>query len=172
VFISYAHESDALRAAVQTLAEWLSRRGCAMVTDHPYVHRAPAEGWQAWMLGCIQQADTALVVCTPKLKGRYEKTAAPDAGREATYEGAIVTQHIYDDAMRNTKFYPILSDNGNESDIPIALKPWWNGHRFPSGYEGIRSMIFTEPGGAGSGGRKSWRRRPARVLAGELRSRA
>jgi hypothetical protein len=49
-----------------------------------------------------------LVVCTPKLKGRYEKTAAPDAGRGATYEGAIVTQRIYDDAMRNTKFFPIL----------------------------------------------------------------
>ncbi len=91
VFISYAHESDALRASVAALAGWLRGHGCRVFTDHPYVDRPPPQGWLAWMLGCIEEADTALVVCTPKLKGRYEKTAAPDAGRGATYEGAIVT---------------------------------------------------------------------------------
>ncbi|MGH7730376.1 MAG: toll/interleukin-1 receptor domain-containing protein [Candidatus Eiseniibacteriota bacterium] len=130
VFISYAHESDALRAAVRKLAVWLSAQECSVMTDHPFVDRPPPEGWQAWMLGCIDQADTVLVVCTPRLKSRYEKTAVPDAGRGATYEGAIVTQRIYDDVMRNTKFFPILPDGGNEDDIPTALKSWWNGHRF------------------------------------------
>jgi len=152
VFISYAHESDALRAAVRKLAEWLSAQGCSVMTDHPYADRPPPEGWQAWMLGCIEQADTVLVVCTPRLKGRYEKTAAPDAGRGATYEGAIVTQRIYDDVMRNTKFYPILPDGGSEDDIPTALKSWWNGHRFPGGNEGIRRMVFAESAGVGSAG--------------------
>ncbi|MGQ0591767.1 MAG: SEFIR domain-containing protein [Gammaproteobacteria bacterium] len=123
VFISYAHESDALRASVAALGQWLVGHGCRVFTDHPYVDRPPPEGWLAWMLGCIEQADTVLVVCTPRLKGRYEKTAAPDAGRGATYEGAIVTQRIYDDVMRNTKFYPILPDGGSEDDIPTALKP-------------------------------------------------
>ena len=152
MFISYAHESDALRASVASLAEWLGGHGCRVFTDHPYVDRPALEGWQAWMLGCIEQADTVLVVCTPKLKGRYEKTAAPDAGRGATYEGAIVTQRIYDDAMRNTKFFPILPDGGAEDDIPTTLKSWWNGHRFPGGNEGIRRMVFAEPVGGGSHG--------------------
>lgn len=141
VFISYAHENETLRASVKALADWLGHRGCSILTDHRYVHRPPPEGWQAWMLTCIDKADTVLVVCTPKLKGRYEKSAAPDSGRGATYEGAIVTQHIYDDAMRNTKFFPILPDDGSEDDVPTTLKPWWNGHRFPSGNDGILRMV-------------------------------
>jgi hypothetical protein len=58
VFISYAHESDALRASVATLAEWLGRHGCRVLTDHPFVDRPPPEGWVVWMLGCIEEADT------------------------------------------------------------------------------------------------------------------
>ncbi|MBX3516760.1 MAG: TIR domain-containing protein [Rhodospirillales bacterium] len=150
VFISYAHESEALRVSVKALADWLAGRGCTLLTDHAHQFRPPDIGWQAWMLGCIQQADTVLVVCTPKLKARYEKTAEPETGRGATYEGAIVTQHIYDNAMRNTKFFPILPEGGREDDIPITLRPWWNGHRFPSGNEGIRRMVFDEAGGTGS----------------------
>ena len=145
VFISYAHENESLRVAVRILADWLGQHGCKPLTDHAFGYRPPPEGWQAWMLGCIHQADIVLVVCTPKLRQRYEKTGDLDSGRGATYEGAIVTQHIYDDIMRNDKFYPILPDEGSESDIPMALKSWWNGHRFPSGSEGIRRMIFNEP---------------------------
>ena len=145
VFISYAHENDSLRVAVKTLADWLGQHGCKPLTDHAFGYRPPPEGWQAWMLGCIHQADIVLVVCTPKLRQRYEKTGDLESGRGATYEGAIVTQHIYDDIMRNDKFYPILPDEGSESDIPMALKSWWNGHRFPSGSEAIRRMIFDVP---------------------------
>ena len=145
VFISYAHESAAFRASVKEFADWFGRNGCNVLTDHGYGYRPPPDGWQAWMQGCIDKADIVLVVCTPKLRARYEKTAAPDSGRGATYEGAIVTQHIYDAAMRNTKFYPVLPNGGNENDIPTTLKSWWNGHWFPSGYEGIRRMIFDEP---------------------------
>jgi hypothetical protein len=147
VFISYAHESDTLRAFVAALAEWLRGHGCRVFTDHPYVDRPPPEGWQAWMRGCIEEADAVLVVCTPKLKGRYEKTAAPGAGRGITYEGALVTQRMYDDAMRNTKFFPLLPEGGSEDDIPTTLRPWWNGHRFPGGNEGIRRMVFAQPAG-------------------------
>ncbi|MGH8574933.1 MAG: hypothetical protein ACREX8_20550 [Gammaproteobacteria bacterium] len=124
VFISYAHESGALRVSVAALAEWLGGRDCRVLTDHPFVDRPPPEGWLVWMLVCIEQAETALVMRAPKLKARYEKTAAPDAGRGATYEGAIVTQRIYD---------AVLPDGGSEGDIPITLTPWWNGHRFPGG---------------------------------------
>lgn len=137
VFISYAHESDEFRSSVKSLADWLAARDCEMLTDHPYHYAPPPEGWQAWMLGGIEKADTVLVVCSPKLRGRFEKTAPPDSGFGATYEGAIVTQHVYDAAMRNNKFFPILPDGGSTEDIPVALRSWWNGHRFPSGNEGI-----------------------------------
>jgi nucleoside phosphorylase len=144
VFISYAHESNELRASVKALADWLIDCGCSMLTDHPYVYRPPEQGWPVWMHDCVEKADVVLVVCTPKLKARYEKNEEPDTGCGATFEGAIVTQHIYDAAMRNTKFFPIIPDSGSYDDVPTALRPWWNGHSFPLGYEGIRCMIFNE----------------------------
>ena len=57
VFISYAHESDALRASVKDLADWLSRKGCTVLTDHLHPYKPPSEGWLAWMQGCIRQAE-------------------------------------------------------------------------------------------------------------------
>jgi hypothetical protein len=149
VFISYAHESDELGNAVKALADWLERFGCTVLTDHLYRDRPPPEGWQVWMLGCINKAETVLVVCTPRLKARYEKTEDVDTGRGATYEGAIVTQHIYDRAMRNTKFFPILPDGGNHDHIPVTLRPWSNGHLFPSGNASIRRMICGDDGVSG-----------------------
>lgn len=141
VFISYAHESEAFREQVRDLADWLAQHGCELLTDHPYLYRPPPEGWQAWMLGCIESADIVLVVCTPKLKARYEKTAEPDTGLGATYEGSIVTQHIYNAAMRNPKFYPILPEGGDLANIPLILQSHWNGHYFPRNNENIRRMI-------------------------------
>ena len=147
VFISYAHESDQLRTDVKALADWLAGRGCTVLTDHCYAYRPPEEGWTSWMHNCIARADAMLIVCTPKLRERYAKQAPPETGRGATFEGAIVTQHMYDASMRIAKFYPIQPDGGSYEDIPTTLRNWWNGHYFPSGYEGIRRLIFDEPGG-------------------------
>jgi hypothetical protein len=146
IFISYAHESEALRSSVKALAHWLENRGCRVLSDHAYRYRPPAVGWQTWMHDCIHKAETVLVVCTPRLKLRYQKNEEPDTGLGATFEGAIITQHLYGDAMRNTKFFPILPDiDGCEADIPWTLMSWWNGHRFPSGNEGILRMIRDDP---------------------------
>ncbi len=144
VFVSYAHESPEHRAAVRALAEWLIERGIAAITDHPYEDRPPEIGWQAWMLQNIEDADVVLVVCSPKLKARYEKREAPSVGLGATYEGAIVTQSIYDAAQRNTKFFPIVPDGGDRRGIPLTLRPFDNNHRFPSGNERILRLITDE----------------------------
>jgi hypothetical protein len=32
------------------------------ITDHAYQYRPPDVGWQAWMLDCIEKAETVLVV--------------------------------------------------------------------------------------------------------------
>lgn len=68
------------------------------------------------MLRCVDEAVTVLVI-TPKLKRRYEKNAEPETGCSAIYEGAIVTQQMYDNAMLNTKFFPILPDRWSYEDI-------------------------------------------------------
>lgn len=142
VFICYAHESDQFRLSVKELADWLKERGCDVTTDHPYLYRPPVEGWQSWMENSIQSADVVLVVCTPKLKDRYEKSAPVTSGHGGMFEGAIVTQHIYDNAMRSDKVFPILPDSGSEGDIPVVLRAWSNGHRFPSGNLRILGLVL------------------------------
>lgn len=148
VFISYAHESDAFRDDVTQLVSWLAERGCTVLSDHPFRFRPPPDGWQVWMKTSIRVADSVLVVCTPRLKARYDKTESPDSGLGATYEGAIVTQHIYNAAQRNDKFFPVLPVGGTTDDIPIDLQPWWNNHRFPSGNAAILRMLTDVHGAA------------------------
>ncbi len=142
VFISYAHESDALSDRVEDLARWLRDRGARVVTDHAHIDRPPAEGWTIWMQRCIDQADIVLVVCTPKLKQRYEKSGPSDEGAGAVFEGALVIRELYEGAMQNDKFYPVLPDGGERNNIPQVLRNWENGYHFPSGTEKIGRLVF------------------------------
>ena len=118
VFISYAHESPEFRAAVKALADWLVDRGIEAITDHPYDNRPPPVGWETWMLHSVEDADVVLVVCSPRLKARYEKREAVGVGNGATYEGAVVTQSMYDASQRNIKFFPVIPDGGDSKNIP------------------------------------------------------
>jgi hypothetical protein len=154
VFISYAHESDALKRSVSELAAWLKQRGCVVITDEPYAVVPPREGWQTWMDKGIADADVVLVVCTPRLKRRYEMTEERDVGFGGTFEGAIITQHLYAAQMRNDKFFPILPDGGSPDDIPTRLKSWHNNHRFPSGNQLILQLCNQAGSTANSGRRE------------------
>ncbi len=144
VFISFAHESDEHRAIVRKLADWLTDHGVETITDHPYVDRPPPIGWPAWMQHSIEDASIVLVVCSPHLKLRYEKREEPGIGRGATFEGAIVTQEMYDNGQINTKSYPILPDGGLYEHIPVTLRPFDAGHFFPSGNDRILRLITDE----------------------------
>jgi len=141
VFISYAHESLAHRTAVGELVQWLSQRGCNVVSDHAHSIRPPEKGWTVWMMDGIREADVVLVICTPKLKASYEKEAPAVSGLGGTFEGAIVSRSLYSSYMRNTKFYPVLPDGGSINDVPEQLSEWWNGHTFPRGNERIRQLV-------------------------------
>ncbi len=150
VFISYAHENETVRNQVRGLAQWLSAQGCAVWSDHAYEVRPPERGWITWMEDCIRDADVILIICTPRLKDRWDKREDPGVGHGATFEGAIVTQYMYDHAMRNDRFFPVLSDGGSYDDIPVKLRPWWNQHCFPSGNGRILRLICDEPAGNGA----------------------
>jgi hypothetical protein len=89
----------------------------------------------------IASADVVLIVCSPRLKNRYEMTEDPDLGFGGTFEGAIITQHIYFAQMRNKKFFPILPDAGKPEHIPDKFRGWSNNHHFPSGNAGILKLI-------------------------------
>ena len=144
VFISYAHEGM-LSAQVKVLADWLTEHGVQVITDHPHVNRPPAEGWPAWMLHNIEDADVVLVVATQLYKDTFEKRLQPSGGgRGATYEGSILTDELYQQHMLNTRIFPILPDDGHHDHVPVALRAWNNGHRFNSGNARILDLIREE----------------------------
>ncbi|MES2942596.1 MAG: toll/interleukin-1 receptor domain-containing protein, partial [Pseudomonadota bacterium] len=141
VFVSYAHESVAFGAQVEQLCVWLRSQGISLECDFDHADRPPPKGWTTWMQHGIEDASVVLVVASPKYKARFEKRAAPDSGRGVAWEGAIITQDLYDAALCNHKFYPIRPDGGSPDDVPKALRPWDNKHLFPSGQEGILKLI-------------------------------
>ncbi len=141
VFVSYAHESNAFRQQVKQLCDWLRSQGVAVVCDFDHAVRPPVNGWATWMQHGIEDAAVVLVVASPKYKARFEKRAPTDSGKGVAWEGAVITQDLYDAAQRNDKFYPVIPDGGSHGDVPKALTPWDNGHRFPSGQEGVLELI-------------------------------
>jgi len=63
-----------------------------------------------------------LVVCT---KGYWEKLApnAKAGGKGVKWEGAIITQEIYEHEGSNRRFIPVLFGEGNKENIPRVLRP-------------------------------------------------
>ncbi|TXH71190.1 MAG: TIR domain-containing protein [Thiothrix sp.] len=144
VFISYAHEGS-LQAQVKNLADWLTEQNIEVITDHPYSNRPPAQGWRAWMQHNIEDADVVLIVCSERYKRLFEKREVPDTGgRGVTWESAIITDELYEERLHNQRFFPILPDDGKQQHVPRVLRDWNNSHFFPSGNQGILSLIRDE----------------------------
>ena len=141
VFISYAHEGD-ISEQVNNLALWLKQQGVEVVTDHPFRDRPPEEGWITWMLHQIEDSKIVLIVCNQRYKDLFERRVEPErGGKGVTFEGAVIMSELYDGFMNNSKFFPILPDDGNADHIPIVLKDWDCHHQFPSGYDRILKLI-------------------------------
>lgn len=142
VFISYAWESDAFRAQVKTLRDYLLANQITVVSDFDHAIKPPEVGWPTWMQHSIEDAAVVLVVCSPSYKLRFEKRAPTTSGKGVAWEGAVITQELYNKAQRNEKFYPIFPDPFNFSDCPTALEPWSNGHAFPSRQADVLALVL------------------------------
>ena len=134
IFISYSHDSDSHRASVLALANHLRQDGLNCTIDQ-YINGFPPEGWQRWMETQIEQADFVLVVCTPLYLKRY-RGLDDDGGRGVTFEGVVISQTLYDAYHRNTKFVPVLPDEGDFEDVPLPLKGF-SAFRVDQDYEGL-----------------------------------
>lgn len=120
VFISYSHDSDEHREKVLGLAERLRQDGLDAQLDQ-YVNGTPEQGWPRWMLDQFDEASYVLVVCTETYYRRFRGHEVPGRGKGATWEGALITQEIYDAGRRTVKFVPVLLSAGNEQFIPEPL---------------------------------------------------
>jgi TIR domain len=120
VFISYSHESKSHNEKVFELSETLRSEGVDCYIDQYEV--SPPEGWPRWSRNQIQQANFVLVVCTETYKKRFEGSEVAGTGAGAKWEGAIISQELYDSEGRNTKFIPIVFNADDVKHIPVEMR--------------------------------------------------
>ncbi len=120
VFISYSHDSPEHQHRVLMLAQRLRHDGVDAILD--LYLETPAEGWPRWMVNQIKEADRVLLVCTPTYAERFEGAAAPPGGKGAKWEGAVITQILFEAEHANEKFIPVVFNVGEVAAIPLILK--------------------------------------------------
>ncbi len=121
IFISCSHDTPAHRARVLGLSERLRADGIETRLDQ-YVTGTPAEKWPRWMLDQIDWAEFILLVCTETYYRRFRGHEEPAKGKGADWEGAVITQEIYDARSATTKFVPVLFDAADERFIPEPVR--------------------------------------------------
>jgi tetratricopeptide (TPR) repeat protein len=122
VFISYSHDSPEHSERVLALSERLRDDGITTQVDQ-YVNGTPSNGWPRWMMDRIDEADSVIVVCTETYYKRFRGHEEPGKGKGADWEGAVITQEIYDARSDTLKFVPIFFLPADEAFIPEPLRP-------------------------------------------------
>lgn len=74
------------------------------------------------MLNQLDDAAFVLVVCTETHYRRFRGHEAPDTGKGADWEGALITQELYEARSRTKKFVPVLFDPAHQPFIPEPLR--------------------------------------------------
>ncbi|MGV3617895.1 MAG: toll/interleukin-1 receptor domain-containing protein [Fimbriimonas sp.] len=121
VFISYSQDGEAHRARVLGLSERLRQDGVETLLDQ-YVNATPDEGWARWMLNSLNDASRVLCVCTETYYRRFLGREVPGKGHGADWEGALITQSLYDARSRTNRFIPVLFDPADTAFIPEPLR--------------------------------------------------
>ncbi|MFD0725938.1 TIR domain-containing protein [Lysobacter brunescens] len=147
VFISYSHDSDAHRERVLGLSERLRGDGIETILDR-YVERgSPPEGWPRWMLNGLEKATHVLCICTETYYRRFRGHEAPGKGKGVDWEGALMTQALYDARSVSTKFIPVLFAGTDAPSVPEPLR----GQTFyvvdsDAGYEALYDALLNQSG--------------------------
>jgi len=121
VFISYSHDSGEHEERILSLADRLRAEGVDCQIDLYEI--IPREGWVRWMDAQIEAADYVLVVCTEKYNRRFRGVKEGGRGLGANWEGAIITQMLYEDGLQNDKFIPVVFSQEDEKHVPRPLRP-------------------------------------------------
>ena len=138
VFISYSHDSDAHRDFVRGIADRLCQEGVDCLIDR-YINGFPPEGWPRWMENQIEAADYVLLVCTKTYLRRY-RGQETEGGRGVNFEGVVISQTLYDHYYKNSKFIPVIPDDGDFEHVPLPLKPY-STYRLNSQYDAVYRIL-------------------------------
>ena len=121
LFISYSHDSPEHKEQVLGLSERLRLDGYDCQIDR-YVNGSPDEGWPRWMLNSLDRAECVLVVCTETYYRRFRGHEVPGKGKGGDFEGALITQEIFDARSHALRFVPIVFQAQDEQYIPEPLR--------------------------------------------------
>lgn len=154
VFISYSHDSSDHREKVLALSERLRADGIETLLDQ-YVNGSPPEGWPRWMLDQLDAADFVLVICTETYYRRFRGHEVPGKGKGVDWEGALITQELYDSRSRTLKFVPVFLSAAVGDWIPEPLRSrnhyaLTSQSAYDSLYDSLLSQSGVEPGKLGT----------------------
>jgi len=120
VFISYSHDTVEHKRRVLELSDRLRDGGINADIDQ-YLNGTPRQTWPRWMLDQIDWADYVLCVCTETYYRRFRGHEGPETGKGVDWEGAVITQEIYDTKNRTIKFVPVVFNLSDKQFIPEPL---------------------------------------------------
>ncbi len=114
IFISYAWESEELKAWVKDLATQLRSNGIDANLDQWEV--LPGDQMPHFMEKSVRENDFVLIICTPKYKAKSEERIGG-----VGYEGDIMTAEVLQNS-NHRKFIPILKSGTKDTSLPTWLK--------------------------------------------------
>jgi hypothetical protein len=120
IFISYCHKPPETKQQVLEFSQRLRQNGVDSRIDQ--YEQPPPVNWPRWMMDQVEEADFVLVLCTEEYHKRFRGKETPGVGKGVNFEGAIITQELYDAAGGKLKFLPILFSTTDEKHIPVNLK--------------------------------------------------
>lgn len=149
VFISYSHDSDEHREQVLALSNRLRQDGIEARLDR-HVNGSPTEGWPRWMWNQLDASQFVLVVCTETYYRRFRGHEQLGKGKGVDWEGALITQEIYDSRSRTCKFVPVFLGTAVDAHIPEPLRgttlyDLTNEDTYQSLYDFLRGQAGVEP---------------------------
>ncbi len=144
VFISYSHDSDQHKDRVLVLSDRLRADGIDCTIDQ--YETSPPEGWARWCDRKIEEADFVLVACTQTYVQRFKGIDTTEKGKGVKWEGAIITQEIYEAQAKNKKFIPIIFTDEDSAHIPTILRGVTSYKVFTKeGYESLYRHLTSQP---------------------------
>ncbi len=119
--ISYAWDTDEHQDQCLTLADKLRDDGVDADIDRYYLDFP--EGLPLWMQRSLEGADFVVCVCTERYARRFRGEPEPEGvGLGAPWEGAIITQQLYDAHSVNHRFLPVVFSSDDIRHIPLPLR--------------------------------------------------
>lgn len=123
VFVAYSHDTSIHQTRVQELAERLRHDGIdARLDVYAPDQEARGRGWLRWIQEQLAEADFIAIVCTERLRERFEGAPSTVGNHGRTWEALLATQLLHDGPGRISKVVPVLFERASDAAVPTVLR--------------------------------------------------